>query len=145
MGGRSVSRKSLHLAGHRLGDIGASAINDKGGKSLGFQTCSRGRGRPLKLAVCREPVPAALHVAVGAGHSVLVPDNEMPAEKQQARCCQRHAGVTVPGFGGADDTLAAREASPIRLSSLIQKEVWEGGDRGWTTSMCRVLYAADLI
>lgn len=95
-----------------------------------FRLAVGGLGRPSTLAVCRELIPAALHVAEGAGHAVLVPDNERPAEKQQARSCQRQAGATVPGIGGADGTLAAREASAIRLPSAIPKEVWKGTERG---------------
>lgn len=95
-----------------------------------FRLAVGGLGRPLKLVVCRELIPAALHIAAGDGRAVLVPDNERPAEKQQAHCCQRQAGATVPGFGGADDTLAAREASAIRRSSVVPKEVWKGSDGG---------------
>lgn len=52
--------------------------------------------RPLKLAVLRELMCrrwelswspfADLLVAGGAGHSFLVPDNELLAERQQAQC-----------------------------------------------------------
>lgn len=106
------------------------AVKDEGGKSLGFQTCSRGPRPPLDAGGVQRANPRCAPRAEGAGHAVLVPDNERPAGKQQARSCQRQAGATVPGIGGADGTLAAREASAIRLPSAIPKEVWKGTERG---------------
>lgn len=52
---------------------------------------------------------ADLLIAGGDGHSFLVPDNEMLAERQQAQCYKCQAGAAVPRFGGADDSPAAQE------------------------------------
>lgn len=139
VGEKSGLEKRLHLEGHCICGIGASEINEKGGKSLGFQTCNQAL-RPLKLALLRQLMGwprssaglfAALHVAAGAGHSFLVADNEMLAERRQACRCKCQAVATAPRFGEADDSLAAQEASPIRPPSLIEKEIWKETDTGW--------------
>lgn len=55
MGEQSALEKISHLAGHYLRGIGASEINEKGGKSLtGIPDLQSGALRPLKLAVLRQ-------------------------------------------------------------------------------------------